>query len=232
MALFRRRTLSGAVQSGNIDNTHHPNGKENGNNAVISGKSQVKKEIKQWGCMDSCCWTIGFICTAWWFLLVLYNTLPPSLPQYITGPYVDPPGIKLKKEGLKAYHPIILVPGIVTGGLELWEGRPCAEGLFRKRLWGGTFGEVYKSIFSDANGSLPLLQLPRTRAICGPVQKLLSLERVGPFCLCLQQPEFLNIAENLLLQKDTIRIILLSSNPRPVAPQCSSYTSQMPAVHA
>jgi phospholipid:diacylglycerol acyltransferase len=36
------------------------------------------------------------------------------------------------------------VPGIVTGGLELWEGKPCAEGLFRKRLWGGSFTEVLK----------------------------------------------------------------------------------------
>ncbi|KAK0597736.1 hypothetical protein LWI29_028183 [Acer saccharum] len=24
------------------------------------------------------------------------------------------------------------------------EGKQCADGLFRKRLWGGTFGEVYK----------------------------------------------------------------------------------------
>ncbi|CAI5526846.1 unnamed protein product, partial [Closterium sp. Naga37s-1] len=29
-------------------------------------------------------------------------------------------------------------------GLELWEGRPCAADLFRKRLWGGTFGDAYR----------------------------------------------------------------------------------------
>ncbi|KAI7730590.1 hypothetical protein M8C21_030150, partial [Ambrosia artemisiifolia] len=71
-----------------------------------------------------------------------------SFPQYvteaITGPTPDPPGVKLNKEGLKAKHPVVFVPGIVTGGLELWEGHPCMDGLFRKRLWGGTFGEVYK----------------------------------------------------------------------------------------
>nr|AHA57449.1 phospholipid:diacylglycerol acyltransferases 6 [Linum usitatissimum] len=33
-------------------------------------------------------------------------------------------------------------PGIVTGGLELWEGKACAKDLFRKRLWGGTFTDV------------------------------------------------------------------------------------------
>ncbi|CAN4089130.1 unnamed protein product [Withania somnifera] len=74
--------------------------------------------------------------------------MPASFPQYvteaITGPLPDPPGVKLQKEGLKAKHPVVFIPGIVTCGLELWEGHQCAEGLFRKRLWGGTFGEVYK----------------------------------------------------------------------------------------
>ncbi|KAL9672428.1 hypothetical protein QQ045_028678 [Rhodiola kirilowii] len=110
-----------------------------------SSKSNTKPK---WNCLDSCCWLVGCICTTWWFLLFLYNAMPASFPQYvteaITGPMPDPPGVKLSKEGLKAKHPVVFVPGIVTGGLELWEGRQCAEGLFRKRLWGGTFGEVYK----------------------------------------------------------------------------------------
>lgn len=107
------------------------------------------KEVKKkWSCIDNCCWLIGLICSIWWLLLFLYKAMPSSLPQYvteaITGPMPDPPGEKLRKEGLKANHPVVFVPGIVTAGLELWEGKPCADGLFRKRLWGGTFGEVYK----------------------------------------------------------------------------------------
>ncbi|RAL43860.1 hypothetical protein DM860_014361 [Cuscuta australis] len=106
------------------------------------------KKAPRWSCVDGCCWFIGYICTVWWILLFLYNAMPASFPQYvteaITGPAPDPPGVKLLKEGLKAKHPVVFVPGIVTGGLELWEGHQCAEGLFRKRLWGGTFGEVYK----------------------------------------------------------------------------------------
>lgn len=98
--------------------------------------------------MDGCCWFVGCICSIWWILLFLYNAMPASFPQYvteaITGPLPDPPGLKLAKEGLRAKHPVVFVPGIVTGGLELWEGHQCAEGLFRKRLWGGTFGELYK----------------------------------------------------------------------------------------
>ncbi|WCJ39462.1 phospholipid:diacylglycerol acyltransferase [Euphorbia peplus] len=102
----------------------------------------------KWSCIDSCCWFVGCICVTWWVLLFSYNAMPASLPQYvteaITGPLPDPPGVKLSKEGLRAKHPVVFVPGIVTAGLELWEGHQCADGLFRKRLWGGTFGEVYK----------------------------------------------------------------------------------------
>nr|AHA57448.1 phospholipid:diacylglycerol acyltransferases 2 [Linum usitatissimum] len=107
-----------------------------------------KASAAKWSCVDSCCWFVGCVCLTWWVLLFLYNAMPASFPQYvteaITGPSPDPPGVKLKKEGLRSKHPVVFVPGIVTAGLELWEGHQCAEGLFRKRLWGGTFGEVYK----------------------------------------------------------------------------------------
>ncbi|CAM6085982.1 unnamed protein product [Calypogeia fissa] len=114
------------------------------------GPAPSKVRPSKWRCVDTCCWLIGYICVCWWGILVLYNALP-ALPQYvteaITGPLPDPPGVRLAKEGLTAKHPVVFVPGIVTGGLELWEGKPCADGLFRKRLWGGTFGEVYKRPF-------------------------------------------------------------------------------------
>ncbi|KAL5770952.1 hypothetical protein ACOSP7_015106 [Xanthoceras sorbifolium] len=117
----------------------------------IQEKSKRKRQEerhKKWSCVDMCCWLVGCICSIWWFLLFLFNAMPASFPQYvteaITGPMPDPPGLKLQKEGLRAKHPVVFVPGIVTGGLELWEGHQCAEGLFRKRLWGGTFGELYK----------------------------------------------------------------------------------------
>lgn len=63
----------------------------------------------------------------------------------------ESPGVRLKREGLTAIHPVVLVPGFVTGGLELWEGRPCAEGLFRKRLWGGSFTEIFKRLLQLHN---------------------------------------------------------------------------------
>ncbi|CAM8886389.1 unnamed protein product [Rhodiola kirilowii] len=102
-------------------------------------KRRPRRQPREWRCMDNCCWAIGCICTIWWLLLFLYNCFPSSMFQ---AP--EPPGTRLKREGLTAVHPVILVPGIVTGGLELWEGKPCSEGLFRKRLWGGSFTEILK----------------------------------------------------------------------------------------
>ncbi|KAH6833239.1 Lecithin:cholesterol acyltransferase family protein [Perilla frutescens var. hirtella] len=71
----------------------------------------------------------------------MYHCLPANLPG-LQPP--EPPGERLRRNGLTALHPVVLVPGIVTGGLELWEGRPCSDGLFRQRLWGGGFAEIFK----------------------------------------------------------------------------------------
>ncbi|KAJ8443826.1 hypothetical protein Cgig2_010290 [Carnegiea gigantea] len=143
MMLRRRRKPEAAEPSGNDDSL----GKEVREREKEERRRQRVQRKKEWSCVDSCCWFVGAICCSWWFLLFLYNCMP-SLPQYvtekITGPLPDPPGVKLQKEGLSVKHPVVFVPGIVTGGLELWEGHQCAEELFRKRLWGGTFGELYK----------------------------------------------------------------------------------------
>lgn len=151
MSLLRRRKPSDSdkkrvvpLQESDADSTSTKGNKA----APVPVPSSLRREKARWSCLDSCCWWIGFVCSTWWFLLFVYNAMPASFPQYvseaITGPLPDPPGVKLQKEGLRAKHPVVFVPGIVTGGLELWEGHQCAEGLFRKRLWGGTFGEVYK----------------------------------------------------------------------------------------
>ncbi|CAI0419455.1 unnamed protein product [Linum tenue] len=139
----KKKAAAAAAAAASADNKHPalPSEEEE------DGRKHHRKRSK-WSCVDNCCWFVGCVCLTWWVLLFLYNAMPASFPQYvteaITGPSPDPPGVKLKKEGLKAKHPVVFVPGIVTAGLELWEGHQCAEGLFRKRLWGGTFGEVYK----------------------------------------------------------------------------------------
>nr|UWT60811.1 phospholipid:diacylglycerol acyltransferase 2 [Buglossoides arvensis] len=104
-------------------------------------KPKKKDGTKEWRRIDTCCWLIGYFCTTWGVLMLMINALPSNL-LFLRVP--EAPGIVLKREGLTALHPVVLVPGIVTGGLELWEGKPCAEGLFRKRLWAGSFTEIFR----------------------------------------------------------------------------------------
>lgn len=106
-------------------------------------QKKKKRQPKEWRCIDYCCWMIGYMCTTWWLLLFLYHCLPATWPGFQVP---ESPGTRLKREGLIALHPVVLVPGIVTGGLELWEGSPCSEGLFRKRLWAGSFSEIFKRL--------------------------------------------------------------------------------------
>ncbi|GMP88688.1 hypothetical protein CsSME_00040583 [Camellia sinensis var. sinensis] len=107
----------------------------------VQKKKKPKRQHKDWRCVDYCCWAIGYMCITWWLLLFLCHCLPANLPGLRVP---ELPGARLKREGLTALHPVVLVPGIVTGGLELWEGKPCSEGLFRKRLWAGSFSEIFK----------------------------------------------------------------------------------------
>lgn len=47
-------------------------------------------------------------------------------------------GYKLAQEGASVHYPVVLIPGFVTSGLELWAGKPCARSkYFRQRMWGG-----------------------------------------------------------------------------------------------
>lgn len=45
-------------------------------------------------------------------------------------------GKKLVERGLGPKHPVVIVPGFVSTGLELWQGRRCGAHFFRRRMWG------------------------------------------------------------------------------------------------
>ncbi|KAJ2896294.1 phospholipid:diacylglycerol acyltransferase [Zalerion maritima] len=45
-------------------------------------------------------------------------------------------GMKVKSEGLRAHHPVILIPGVISTGLESWGTGNFSRQYFRKRLWG------------------------------------------------------------------------------------------------
>jgi Lecithin:cholesterol acyltransferase len=56
-------------------------------------------------------------------------------------------GQRMAEEGYKAKHPVFMVPGFVTSGLELWSGEECAEGFFRRKIWGSL--ETFRSFIRD-----------------------------------------------------------------------------------
>lgn len=45
-------------------------------------------------------------------------------------------GLKVRSEGLSAEHPIVMVPGVISTGLESWGTSNISLPYFRKRLWG------------------------------------------------------------------------------------------------
>ncbi|KAF7555045.1 hypothetical protein G7046_g6653 [Stylonectria norvegica] len=45
-------------------------------------------------------------------------------------------GLKAHAEGLDAYHPMIMIPGVISTGLESWGTANISRAYFRKRLWG------------------------------------------------------------------------------------------------
>ncbi|CAG8496425.1 5614_t:CDS:10 [Ambispora gerdemannii] len=57
------------------------------------------------------------------------------------------PGLKLAEKGLKAKFPVILIPGIVSTGLESWSTSNCSQKYFRRRMWGTT--TMFRAVLLD-----------------------------------------------------------------------------------
>ncbi|PVI07481.1 Phospholipid:diacylglycerol acyltransferase [Periconia macrospinosa] len=45
-------------------------------------------------------------------------------------------GLHAKSQGVQAVHPVIMIPGVISTGLESWGTEPESRQYFRKRLWG------------------------------------------------------------------------------------------------
>ncbi|KAJ6593573.1 phospholipid:diacylglycerol acyltransferase [Mycena capillaripes] len=46
-------------------------------------------------------------------------------------------GEAIRARGLSAHHPVVLIPGIISTGLESWSTDPDYRAFFRQKLWGG-----------------------------------------------------------------------------------------------
>ena len=45
-------------------------------------------------------------------------------------------GLHLQSQGIEAHHPVIMIPGVISTGLESWSTGESSRQYFRKRLWG------------------------------------------------------------------------------------------------
>lgn len=66
----------------------------------------------------------------------LNATMPLGHMSHSSGPKNPNPGHVLAQKGASWKHPVIMIPGFITSGLELWAGEECANRNFRRRFWG------------------------------------------------------------------------------------------------
>jgi hypothetical protein len=62
-----------------------------------------------------------------------------------------------QSEGITAHHPVILIPGIVSTGLESWSTSEENKSWFRKRLWGTS--TMIQAVLSDKKKWIEALSL-------------------------------------------------------------------------
>jgi hypothetical protein len=48
-----------------------------------------------------------------------------------------------QKYGTESKYPVVMVPGFLTSGLEVWKGKSCMKNAFRERVWGGLSSAQY-----------------------------------------------------------------------------------------
>ncbi|KAG1721421.1 Lecithin:cholesterol acyltransferase-domain-containing protein [Suillus lakei] len=86
-------------------------------------------------------------------------------------------GEAMKARGLTAHYPIVLVPGIVSTGLESWSTSPEYRTFFREKLWGG-FNMVSQVIFNREKWISAMMLDPVT-GLDPPGAKIRAAEGIG-----------------------------------------------------
>ncbi|ROW01772.1 hypothetical protein VPNG_07820 [Cytospora leucostoma] len=70
------------------------------------------------------------------FSLTVLFSVQKGEREYIESYDAFSVGLKARSEGLEAHHPIIMIPGVISTGLESWGTANVSRQYFRKRLWG------------------------------------------------------------------------------------------------
>ena len=79
-------------------------------------------------------------------------------------------GLHLQSLGIKAHHPVIMVPGVISTGLESWGTAESSRQYFRKRLWGSW--NMMRALVTDKAGWKRHIMLDKTTGLDPPGVKL------------------------------------------------------------
>ncbi|KAM5352104.1 hypothetical protein ACJ41O_004827 [Fusarium nematophilum] len=79
-------------------------------------------------------------------------------------------GTKARAEGLEAYHPMIMIPGVISTGLESWGTANISRAYFRRRLWGSW--TMMKALVMDKDIWKKHIMLDKRTGLDPPLVKL------------------------------------------------------------
>ena len=96
------------------------------------------------------------------------NELPALNTSALSS--VPLPGQLAYARGRRPKHPVVIVPGFVSSGLELWEGLRCGKHFFRQRMWGTP--AMARAYFTDRACWMQHMRLDPTTGIDPPGIKL------------------------------------------------------------
>ncbi|RIA92644.1 Lecithin:cholesterol acyltransferase-domain-containing protein [Glomus cerebriforme] len=84
------------------------------------------------------------------------------------------PALDMVSEGVKSYYPVVLIPGIVSTGLESWSTSNCSRPYFRKRMWGTT--TMFRAVLLDKMCWIETMKLDPITGLDPPSFKLRSAQ--------------------------------------------------------
>ncbi|ATZ47219.1 Bclro1 [Botrytis cinerea B05.10] len=79
-------------------------------------------------------------------------------------------GLHLKSQGILAKHPVVMVPGVISTGLESWGTTNASRPYFRKRLWGSW--NMMRALVADKEGWKRHIMLDKRTGLDPPGIKL------------------------------------------------------------
>ncbi len=83
-------------------------------------------------------------------------------------------GLRARAEGLDAHHPIVMVPGVISTGLESWGTANVSRSYFRKRLWGSW--TMMRALVMDKENWKRHVMLDKNTGLDPPMIKLRSAQ--------------------------------------------------------